>query len=284
MNAEYNIGEKIKKRRLEKGITQSLLVSDKITRSMLSLIESGKATPSIETAAYLCRELDLPLSYLFSKDNDLFYYEKKAKIDYAKELYVKGNYEHCISVLSSLSSSDDETEYLLAMSYYKLGRDKAIKGSLVSAAKMLNSAISISKNTIYDTSEISICAPIYLAISNNIDSPLLEFDAKAYSTAHTEAFDYEFYKYMILDFDFEYKNETLRLHMEAKALLKKYDYMQAISKLSQIEVFKNSEDYNAFVFFGIYTDLESAYKQIGDFENAYRYASKRLSLLTAFKS
>ncbi len=284
MNAEYKIGEKIKNRRIAKGITQSELTDGKITRSMLSLIESGKAFPSVETAEYLCQRLDLPLSYLFSTESDLFYFEKKEKIGYIKELLLRKNYMHCISVLESLSSFDDETNYILATANFELGKEYVRSGSLLSALKPLKTALDLTEKTIYNTERISICAPIYIAIANNIDSPLLEFDSELYDAAHASALDYEFYKYLTLDFDFDYKDEILKLHMEAKALLKKYSYTEAIAKLSLIESHKSSDSYNAFVFFGVYTDLENAYKQISDFENAYRYSSKRLSLLSAFKT
>ena len=76
MNNKFRIGEKIKSRRIYLGVTQSALASDKVTRNMISLIENGKACPSLETAEYLCRVLDLPLAYLFSDNNDLFQFEK----------------------------------------------------------------------------------------------------------------------------------------------------------------------------------------------------------------
>ena len=43
------IGEKIKKLRTAKLMTQSDLVGNEITRNMLSRIENGAANPSLET-------------------------------------------------------------------------------------------------------------------------------------------------------------------------------------------------------------------------------------------
>ena len=71
------------------------------------------------------------------------------------------------------------------------------------------------------------------------------------------------------------------MHLTAKALIKKYKFYEAIELLTQIEDAKN-KFYNAPMLFGVYTDLELAYKQLGDFEKAYRYSTKRISLLNAF--
>ena len=96
--------------------------------------------------------------------------------------------------------------------------------------------------------------------------------------------NYEMFKYITMDMEYEYKNIILEKHIRAKGLLKRYAYLEALELLLDIESYKSTEYYNAFVFFGVYTDLENAYKQLGDFENAYRYSSKRMSLISGFKS
>ena len=58
------LGKRIKELRLAKKLTQSELVSDFITRSMLSQIESGNATPSMRTLEYIAQKLQIPVSEL----------------------------------------------------------------------------------------------------------------------------------------------------------------------------------------------------------------------------
>lgn len=66
------LGQKIKEARLAKKMTQSEVVGSFITRNMLSQIESGTATPSMKTLAYLAQVLDLPLSALLADtDTDI---------------------------------------------------------------------------------------------------------------------------------------------------------------------------------------------------------------------
>ena len=279
---ELKIGEKIKKRRLELGLTQKELCRDKITRNMLSLIESGAATPSLETAAYLAANLNLPISYLFSNDDSLFSYEKSEKIQQIKELYRKKNYKHCLSIIDSMSDSDDELNYIRARCCFLYGKELLFGGSLQSATAAFNNAVLYADGTVYETEDIKAMVPMYLAVCTNIQSPLLELDSQKYEQMCADACDFEFYKYITMDYNFDFSNIAYKRHLEAKSLMKKYSYTEAISILMDLEQGKNSY-FNACVLFGVYTDLETAFKQIGDFENAYRYSSKRISLINGFK-
>lgn len=57
------LGEKIRKARLEAGLSQRQLGGEEITRNMLSLIEHGTAKPSMKTLRFLAQQLGKPLSY-----------------------------------------------------------------------------------------------------------------------------------------------------------------------------------------------------------------------------
>ena len=61
-----NIGNKIKRLRIERGLTQQQLSGDKITRNMLSCIESGKALPSMASFFYICEFLGITPAEFFS--------------------------------------------------------------------------------------------------------------------------------------------------------------------------------------------------------------------------
>ena len=47
-------------------MTQSELAGDAITRNMLSLIESGTASPSVKTLQYLAERLGVPYEHLLA--------------------------------------------------------------------------------------------------------------------------------------------------------------------------------------------------------------------------
>ena len=65
-------GEKIKKLRNDKMMTQAQLVGDHITRNMLSRIESNEANPSLSTLIYIADRLGVPAGYLLADEKGDF--------------------------------------------------------------------------------------------------------------------------------------------------------------------------------------------------------------------
>jgi len=118
------LGEKIKSARKSKKITQAELAKDKITRNMISRIESGKVNPSLETIRFIAGELSLPVSYFLSEDDDLIFYEKMEKINLIYRAYQAKEYDYCINKIKSLSGIDNELALILATASYQLGRKK----------------------------------------------------------------------------------------------------------------------------------------------------------------
>ena len=96
--------------------------------------------------------------------------------------------------------------------------------------------------------------------------------------------DFEFYKYLTHDFDFNYSVSEYASHLEAKRLMKERNYIGALQIMKRISEEKAYNEYNAHFMFCLYADIEACAKQILDFETAYKYSSKRLSLIESFKS
>ncbi len=279
-----NIGKKIKDERLRKGMTQAALCEGNITRNMLSAIENGKATPSLETLTLLAARLELPMSYFLSDGESLFNLKKNQEISNIKEAYRNAQYLDCVNLIERLDGVDDELSLMLAFSYFEIGKRSLFSGALLSARRQLELAEKYCNTTIYDTSRISAVIPIYQAVAKNIQSPLLELDVKSVEKNEQFVSDFEFYKYITLDFSFEYKNDLFRRHISAKSLIREREYSSALAILKQLESEKTPRSYNAYAFFSIYADMETCYRQLADFENAYRYSSKRFSMLEGFKT
>lgn len=279
------IGEKIKRARVARSMTQSEVAGDRITRNMLSAIESGKAAPSFETAEYIAKTLELPLGYLLDNSEDsLAFYVKKDLMPKIRDAYSSGKYNECVSLILSVEFIDDELAYLLSYCCFELGKEATKCGALKTALKYMALLKKYAKETIYDTSKIQAVASLYEAIANNVNAPLLEFDVPVFVDALRMSTDYELYKYLVNDLSYDYTNPLFKSHAEAKAFIKERRYTRAIEMLQETEAQKSKHERNVYVTFCIYADLEYCYKQILDFENAYKYASKRMSMLEGFDS
>lgn len=278
------LGEKIKLARLQSKMTQADLVKDKITRNMLSRIENGTVNPSLDTIKFLAERLSVPVSYLLSDDDDLLFYEKKDKIKSIYDAYSKKDFLFCVNKISEFSSIDDELAFLLASSYFELAKKSLLKGALQTAVKYIDLSLSNCEKTVLYTRNIEAVAPMYRAIAINVQAPLLEFDSKSYTDDLISVFDYDIFKYINYDNNHSYKDKCMDLHIKAKQFIKDRDYIRAVDILDEAVKIGFDEEYNAFVMFGIYADLEYCYKQLYDFEKAYQYSSKRLSMIEGFKS
>ena len=278
------LGEKIKKIRKKRKLTQAQLAGDKVTRNMLSRIENGAANPSLDTLEYIAEGLGISVSYLLSETDDLLFYEKKELISQIYRAYEAKNYSACIKLISSLSGRDNELNYILSISYLELAKSMVRQGSLVSALRNLELSDEHCKMTVIDTQHIEAQIPMYSSIAKNIQSPLLEFDAQKYTNSLVGSVDLEFFKYLTLDFDYAFETPIYALHMEAKKLMKERNYPDASKLLINASELSKKESYNAFVIFSIYTDLEYCYKQLYNYEKAYLYSTKRMTLLEGFKS
>lgn len=64
-----HLGERLKNARIEAGLSQKQLCGDRITRNMLSLIEHGSATPSMDTLQYLSQRLGKSVSYFLGESS-----------------------------------------------------------------------------------------------------------------------------------------------------------------------------------------------------------------------
>lgn len=63
-----SLGEKIKRRRKELGMTLKDLAGDRITPGQISLVESSKSNPSMDLLEYLANCLNISIEYLMESE------------------------------------------------------------------------------------------------------------------------------------------------------------------------------------------------------------------------
>ena len=123
------------------------------------------------------------------------------------------------------------------------------------------------------------------AVSDNAQAPRFEIDTALYTALSNSAIATDLYFYVTENTaEHSYADEVLAAHMRAKRLMTDGKYRDAVKSLEDLEGQKTTANIGAFVLFRIYGDIEHCHKELRNFELAYRYSGKRLSLLSAFRT
>ncbi len=289
---DLRIGEKIKKLRSEKMMTQSELAGDVITRNMLSCIENGSAQPSLATLRHIANKLNVSVGYLLSDGEEEKAYHKMAEISNIKNSYLSGNLRICRDICqSSLFENDDEINLIYSECCLGLGQEEFSAGKLRQACDYFDEALEVASRTVYNTGHIVSVSAAYFRyigkISATLSSDVIdENEVEIYS-----AMSDDFARYIISFEAFEDGRDDVAellisrlepsspyyMHIEAKILMKLGRFEEAYTKLYAILTtpVKIQEPLMYFVF----CDLEISCKERGDFKGAYEYANDKLELL-----
>ena len=278
-------GEKIRELRKAKKMTQERLAGDRITRNMLCEIERGKATPSLDTLNYLAEALGVPAAFLLDGSESIAAYAKRESLAEIHRLYLSGQYGACFHLCEELPGEPD-AEIALILSHCALeeGKRAFYRGNMETALVYFGEALTYAQKTIYPTDDVRASALLHAAISGNVASPRRDFDEAGYLTAAEHAAEAELYAYMSDKKGFAYTDTRLAAHAEARQLIRERRYREALPHLLALEARKSEEGVSAYFLFRLYSDMELCYREEQDFERAYKYASKRMTLLAAFQS
>lgn len=278
-------GEKIRELRKARKMTQERLAGERITRNMLCEIERGKATPSLDTLAYLAEALGVPTAFLLDGSESISAYEKRTALAEIHRLYLSEQYGECFRLCEELPGEpDDEIALILSHCALAEGKRAFYCGNMETALVYFEEALSYAVKTIYPTEDVRASALLHSAITGNVASPRRDFDEAGYLHAAMSAAEAELYAYMTDKKDFTYSNPHLAAHAEARVLIRERRYREALPLLQSLESKKSEEGVSAYFLFRLYSDMELCYREERDFEKAYKYSSKRLTLLAAFQS
>ncbi len=280
------LGSKISELRKKMNMTQSELAGNEITRNMLSSIENGAALPSLSTLCYLAERLEIPVGYLLDEKGDLLSYKKMELLPAMKRLFEKERYKELLKLWETrLGETDDELALLLAEASVAYGFQLLFGGSLSTLFKTVTRAKDFCDATAYPTEHIRAKIELLRAIADNVQAPRFELDTALYDKLAQSALASDLYFYITeSDMEYTYADSVLREHMMAKRLMKEGKYADAVESLELLEAQKTHASLGAFILFRIYADLEHCHKELRNFELAYRYSGKRLSLLSAFRT
>ena len=141
------IGARIRECRLAAGMTQEELAGDIITRNMLSMIESGKSTPSLETLSKICARLGVSVSRIFADEREDAIFRKGKIIDSFRALFREKRYSELADEAERVQVFDEEILTLLAYSYIGIAAELLVQCKPMTAKVYFDKALDASENT-----------------------------------------------------------------------------------------------------------------------------------------
>lgn len=288
-----DIGEKIKRLRLQRNMTQSDLAGDQITRNMLSRVENGAALPSLPTVWYLAERLGVPAGFLLAEGDDDRLWRKMNRIDDIRRLLRSGNARICLELCREdvgEGQGDDEIYLIMAQCALTLAREELDAGHLHEVCALLDSALEYARHTLYDTSAIRGTAALYFHFMNRLSSML-------YSEVLSDKYDAllgsedEFARYVLAREALE-AGETRRVeaywqggreedpwcrHLSAHAAMLRGEYAAAGEALLRLLHAESAR--SEVLMYCLFCDLEICCREQSDFRGAYEYSQNKVALL-----
>jgi transcriptional regulator with XRE-family HTH domain len=287
------IGEKIKNIRTSKVMTQKQLAGDKITRNMLSCIENGAASPSLETIYYLAGRLNVSPGYLLAEGEDEELFKKIYKIENIKRAYKNGDLKICRDIcLSSGFDDDDEINLILSRCSLGIAKEEFSTGRLRSAGRAFEEAVDYAEKSVYNDDTARAEAVVYFRYMKRISQTLGgELTGKEVSEGLSNGDKFCVYVTALEALEsgktvFDEKTASksghekispLCTHIKARKAMKSGNYTEAANLLK--EILSSESAIPAPFLFSVFYDLEIASKEINDYRGAYEYAAGKVNLL-----
>lgn len=281
-----DIGEKIKRIRTAKLMTQKELAGSEITRNMLSRIENGAALPSISTVHYIAKRLNVSPGFLLAGEDDEWLYFKSAEMNNIKQAYTDKNFRLCRDMCKNSEWIDDETNLILAECCLRVGIEEFYKGYLHSSVEYFDEALLCCDATIYNTDVICGEIAFYFSYMRMI-SPMLSSDVADESEITEKVVvknDFCLYSYAFCNDVYEAslsqisEDSSYWLHLSAKALMIDGEYEQSKELLHKL-LFDDKYPMPEPMLYFVFCDLEICCKETGDFKGAYEYSGNKVDLL-----
>ena len=147
------LGARLRQARLEAGLSQRQLCGDEITRNMLSQIENGSARPTMTTLQYLAARLGKPVGYFLEEEAVLS--PNQQVMAGARRAFLAGESQSVLRTLAEYREPDpvfdQEKALLLSLSAMDAAEQALAQGRLPYAAELLRQAGSAGQNCCYYT-------------------------------------------------------------------------------------------------------------------------------------
>ncbi len=263
------IGQRLKQARLDAGLSQRQLCGEQITRNMLSQIENGSARPSMDTLAYLAKELGKPLSFFLEEDTQNP--GLPSALQQARQYYLQGEFAQAITLLSDIEPAvAPEGFLLLALCRMALAKQAISQGQQKYAQKLLEKTAEDGSQTFYYTPALERERLLLLYQADPAKAKVLwdifPKDSRPFLLQAQSALENQqpADAVRILEAD---DNRCDQWHLlRGLAAMETQDFPTAISCLGQAETEFPDTCIPA---------LEVCYRETGDYKMAYTYACKQ---------
>lgn len=291
MKTETNIkellGARIKERRKKLGLTQSQLCGSFMTRNMLSRIETGDASPSLDTLLFIAQKLKMPPSYFLCRDaKEEAEYTKIVKVKDARRFLSMGQYKKCLDVCADLPSDDDEISFVIVNARILSALSSFDKGELSDALANLEGAETALHSTVYMYGEMRSQIKMLRLLIASLRSGVLPHtnelppDMPAFFSKDRYLYVYALtsekaFKSICNDLS---DNSPYKLHLEGRAYLESGDCSMALPLL--VRAYQEAVD--SFSKYFALLDLEKCSQMCEDYKSAYGYSNEKLSMKEKF--
>ena len=261
------LGEKLKRARMEAGLSQRQLCGEEITRNMLSLIENGSAKPSMKTLQYLAGRLGKNVSYFLEESAVLS--PNLEIMASARKLYDAGQFPEADRVLEGYRSPDPvcdrEKELLWVLIRLELAREAIARERFLYASQLLRQT---PVHTAYLSEEINRRRLLLLGTlpGQRVAAQLPSLDGELLLRAE-EALSTEASLRAAALLDAAEKKDSPQWNLlRGEAYLKQGLYEEAARCFHLAEATYPKETAEK---------LEHCYRELGDYKRAYEYACKQ---------
>ena len=268
------LGQKLRQTRLSKGLSQSQVAGGCVTRNMLSQIENDQASPSMRTLEHLARALDVSVGWLLSDEQTDAALEKMRR---ARTLFREEDYAGCLA--------------LFAQDAGMLAAKRLAAENFSGAKELAQQALDCNRRSLYASAQVQVQALDVLARCA-IQEKQADEAVERYRTFYLERQSAVRYHFTMARFHLQ-QEHIQAAEREIWSIAELPDAQRAEYLILRGKIAATREQYeNAALYFHqaqelplgrmlereLYEGLEVCCRELGDYQQAYLYASKQLAM------
>lgn len=285
-----NIGERIKALRLRKQMTQADLAGESVSRNMVSLIEHGRATPSVQTLEAIAAKLKVTPALLIAEEKEWTALLKQETVSDIRIAFSGNNYRICVDLCRSLYKNglekDDEVDLAMAESLLELAREAFANDHIRVCCQLLDEAVLYAERTVYYTEHILSAAWWFFEYLGLL-SPSLVSENLSSAFVASESLQKDVYcryiraviegaeNLLLLQTDPAFA-ELLAAHVRSRHCMKMQEYEKATNILA--DILHSPDILPGIVMYHVFCDIEECCRKVGNGKNEVNYREAKLSI------